>query len=497
MRPPGPPVTTAGPSGAGTTGAGTSSADAATDRPRVLILTGDRLGPAMGGPAIRAWQIARILSAGQPVRLVSTDPTTDSAAVPVAPGLAPFDVRTVDPGRPTDLDPHLDWADVVVVQGHGLRQFPALRTTGKVLVCDVYDPMHLEQLEQARQPDRAQWAHTVDATTDVLNEQLRLGDFFVCASERQRYFWLGQLAAVGRINPDTYTTDPSLRRLIDVAPFGIDETPPRRTRHALRGTVPGIGPDDRIVLWAGGIYNWFDPDTLVRAVGRLAARRPDLRLFFLGTRPPSAAVPAMRAAADAARLADDLGLTGRHVFFNDGWVDFDDRQNYLLDADCGVSTHLDHIEATFAFRTRMLDYLWAGLPVVSTTDDSFDGLIHDHGLGRTVPPQDVDALADALDEVLYRRAGATGRAPAALVEQLGWPHALAALTAFCRNPAVAPDRHRRATTGGPTLAGAPPTSARRDLSLALDYLRAGGPREVLRRVAGRLRRLLPGASGRR
>ena len=40
--------------------------------------------------------------------------------------------------------------------------------------------------------------------TDVLNEQLARGDFFLCASDKQRDFWLGQLAAVGRINPVTY-----------------------------------------------------------------------------------------------------------------------------------------------------------------------------------------------------------------------------------------------------------------------------------------------------
>ena len=38
----------------------------------------------------------------------------------------------------------------------------------------------------------------------------------------------------------------------------------------------------------------------------------------------------------ARTLSGELGLTGTHVFFNDGWVDYDDRQNYLLDADVGV-----------------------------------------------------------------------------------------------------------------------------------------------------------------
>ena len=47
------------------------------------------------------------------------------------------------------------------------------------------------------------------------------------------------------------------------------------------------------------------------------------------------------------------------MFFNEDWVAYDDRQNYLLEADVGVSTHLDHVETEFSFRTRILDYLWA------------------------------------------------------------------------------------------------------------------------------------------
>ncbi|MDQ7029881.1 MAG: hypothetical protein Q9O62_08955 [Ardenticatenia bacterium] len=59
-----------------------------------------------------------------------------------------------------------------------------------------------------------------------LQQQSLLGDFFICASERQRDWWLGLLEASGRINPYTFGEDPSLRRLIDVVPFGLPEGPP-------------------------------------------------------------------------------------------------------------------------------------------------------------------------------------------------------------------------------------------------------------------------------
>jgi hypothetical protein len=261
--------------------------------------------------------------------------------------------------------------------------------------------------------------------------------------------------------------------------------------------VPGIAETDKVILWAGGVYNWFDPLTLVRAVDQVRQRRPDVRLFFMGMRNPNPHVPEMRMAGATRELSDSLGLTGKHVFFNEEWVDIDDRQNYLLDADLGVSTHFQHVETTFAFRTRMLDYLWAGLPIVATGGDTFGDLITTEGLGVTVPEQDVDALADALERTLYDDEFATAcRAAVRRVrDDYTWETALRPLLQFCRAPRRAPDlvgaggsgRDRVAVPGRLLDTGYRP-SVRGDLALMKQYLAEGGPVTLARRIAGRLRR---------
>ena len=207
------------------------------------------------------------------------------------------------------------------------------------------------------------------------------GDFFICASTKQRDFWLGQLSALGRINPQTYDGDETLESLITVVPFGLPDTAPVHTRDVVKGVVPGIGPNDKVIIWGGGVYNWFDPITLLHAVDLLRRRRPDVRLFFLGLRHPNPEVPEMRMAVAARRTADELGLAGSHVFFNEEWVPYDERQNYLLEADVAVSTHLDHVETAFSFRTRILDYLWGGVPIVATEGDALADIIDAKGLG--------------------------------------------------------------------------------------------------------------------
>ena len=451
-------------------------------RHRILVVTGEPLGDRMAGPAIRAWEMAAALAGEHEVRLVST-----AGARRHGQGFS------VEYAAGTGLREPTAWADVIVFQGFLLETAPWVKPSDTIIVADAYDPMHLEQLEQAKDQGPEGRVHAVQVTTHALNEQLRRADFVLCASDKQRDFWLGALAAQGRVNPAVYDEDASLDNLIAVAPFGISDTPPVQRRHAIKGAVPGIGVQDKVILWGGGVYNWFDPLTLIRAVARLAERHPEVRLYFLGMKHPNPGVPQMQMAWQATQLAEELGLVDRVVFFNEGWVPYDERADYLLDADVGVSTHFHHVETEFSFRTRILDYLWAGLPVVATDGDTFGGLIHEHGLGRAVPAEDVDALEAALAEMLFdeRAAADAAAAVAGFATRLTWSRTLAPLVEFCRFPrraadravaAAAPESRGRRRTG-------PRPSVRADLALAKDYLQAGGVREVARRAAGRVRRV--------
>src|SRR5205823_2146593 len=121
--------------------------------------------------------------------------------------------------------------------------FPFLYESDKVVIVDIYDPFHLEQLEQARDHGQRARGQIVNDATRVLNEQLLRGDFFLCASEKQRDFWLGQLSALGRLNPQTYDEDETMDSLITVVPFGLPESPPVHDRAVIKGVVPGIGAD--------------------------------------------------------------------------------------------------------------------------------------------------------------------------------------------------------------------------------------------------------------
>jgi GT2 family glycosyltransferase/glycosyltransferase involved in cell wall biosynthesis len=457
--------------------------DAFGGRRRILVLTGDAIAERMAGPAIRAWNMSDVLAAEHEVRLVTVNPMCE-------PPEAPF---TVLRARRRELAAHVAWADVVILQGHALELVPELKKASSttIVVCDMYDPMHLELLEQGKDDTDEQRALDLVGVTKVLNAQLDRGDFFLCASERQRHFWLGHLTALGRLTPSLYDADPTVRSLLAVAPFGLPGKPPQQTASPIKAALPGVEQADKVILWAGGVYSWFDPLTLLHAVDLLARRRDDVRLVFLGMRHPNPEVPDMDIGGQTRLLSRRLGLTGRNVFFNEAWVPYHERQNWLLDADCGVTTHYEHVETTFAFRTRVLDYLWAGLPIVTTDGDAFAELVRAEGLGVVVPAEDATALADALERVLYDAefARAARERIAVVRERFTWETVLAPLVSFCRNPVPAADRLPGAAPLVPNKPLRMGELVRRDIDLVKSYLDAGGPGELTRRAAGRVRRL--------
>lgn len=407
-------------------------------RTKVVIITGDTVSSKMAGPAIRAWEMSCELARKHDVRMLALKMTD------ITPKTFSLQVLNV-----STLPDHLDWADVVVFQGFIMHKYPKVADCGKVLVADMYDPFHLENLEMFREDDPGTRNNIFKSDLKVINDQLERCDFFLCASEKQRDFWLGQLTANRRLNPHVYDQDPTLRSLIDVVPFGLSSDPPIHTKKVLRGVVPGIEETDKILLWGGGIYNWFDPLTLIRAVDEVSRDHPELKLFFMGLAHPNPDVPQMRMAAEAINLANSLGLVDKHVFFNHGWVPYEQRASYLLECDIGVSCHLEHIETTYSYRTRVLDYFWAELPVIVTSGDALSQLVEERGLGLTVGPGDVAGFARGItrmleDDALARECRLN---VSKLRPELSWGEIIKPLDNFCSHPHRASDRLREDRTG--------------------------------------------------
>jgi glycosyltransferase involved in cell wall biosynthesis len=447
----------------------------------VLVVNHKPLSESMTGPAIRNWELSKTLAHENDVTLAvpgATDRSHPSFRV------VAYDARSL-PALVRD-------ADVVVGSGYLMDRHPCL-LQARHLVVDLYDPFPLENLHMNTAADIDEQYRIAAYDRAVLTRLVRAGDVFLCASDRQRDFWSGWLAAVGRVNPYTHDADPSLSSLLLTVPFGVSEKPPTPGPPMFRGVVSGIADSDYLVLWGGGIWNWFDPLTLIRAAARLAPDHPQLRVLFPARASAGEQLPPMRMAQTAQSLSDSLGLTDRVVFFGKTWVPYDQRGPMLLEADLGVSLHLDDVETRFSFRTRVLDYLWAGLPILTTQGDAMAELVDAEDLGAVVPYGDDAAVAEAIGVLISNpdRSRACASRSAAVAKRYHWSVVAASLLDYCRAPYQAADRARlrkespvHAWTGNQSL----DREARRLLKRSWQTLRSDGLAQLVSRGVGYVRR---------
>lgn len=275
-------------------------------------------------------------------------------------------------------------ADAVVTQ---YVTPPLLRAVGVArarLVIDAYVPMVLEnwlQNAHATPGVRSARAATVSAVQTL---SLLRADAVVCASEAQRGLWTGYLMALRRLSPAALSADPGLEA-VAVVPFGLPDLAPTRSGPGPRETF-GLPADAVVGLWFGGMWDWFDPCVVVRAMAAAYERAPGLHLVLAGHRLHGSDRALTTRGREATALAERLGVLGRTVHFSAGWVPYQERQSWLLDADFAVSAHDPSVEANYAFRTRVLDYLWAGLPCLLTAGDSLARTAVRCGFGRPSRP---------------------------------------------------------------------------------------------------------------
>lgn len=362
---------------------------------RILLVCPEPLGhqhPA--GIGIRFLEMAKVLRAdGHAVTLMSRDEITPQA-------LADSSAA----------------ADVAVVQGHVANDFFAHARTIPTVI-DLYDPFIIENLHYYS--SRGAEVFTHDHAT--LMSSLMRGDLFLCASEAQRLFYAGLLLAVGRLNPILFESDPKLQSLIVLAPFGVQ--PPRN---------PAVRDLAKPRVLFGGIYDWYDPILAIEAVALARRTVPDMTLTF-NAHPNPSMTPQGRA-REAMSYVKDKGLES-YVHF-EPWAEYERRGEFMDRFAVAMLTFPQSLETDLAMRTRLYDFLWGGLPVVTSSAPGTDEILARYSAGIVVHSGSRESFADALTRVVridHEQLVAGGRT---FVADHQWPDVLSPLRAFCRTPKV-------------------------------------------------------------
>jgi len=371
---------------------------------RVMLVCPEPL--AHGQPAgvgIRILEIARVLR-------------DDGHAVTI---LSP-DAGTIDGCSGTYINPPAllatsEASDVAVVQGHVANAFFMQARTIPTVV-DLYDPYIIENFHYFAERGAEVFEH--DHRT--LMASLQRGDYFLCASEAQRLFYAGLLLACGRLNPILFESDPSLESLIGLAPFGVP--PPRPPR-------PTARRDTKILF--GGVYDWYDPIAAIEVVAAVRASVPDATLTF--TKHPNPAITPQGKLAEAIAHTKARGYD--FVRF-EPWVAYEQRAEFFERFTLALLTFPRSLETDLAMRTRIYDYLWCGLPTVTSSAPGTDELLQRYGAGSVLSD---DASSHAAAEVVRislepanHEQMVAGARRFALDHQ--WSRTIEPLRAFCRAP---------------------------------------------------------------
>jgi glycosyltransferase involved in cell wall biosynthesis len=399
---------------------------------RVLLVCPEPLGhrnPA--GVGIRFLELARALVAdGHRVEVLSPD----GGAVPGcgAGAISPEALRSATAG-----------ADVTVVQGHAVNDVLAFGIETP-LVVDLYDPYIVENFHYWGERGDGVFRH--DHAT--LMASLAAGDLFLCASEAQRMFYAGLLVAAGRINPDLFESDPTVRSLIRIVPFGVQ--PPR---------VPArpSGAASREIFF-GAVYDWYDPFLAVDAVTLAREQEPELTLTF--THHPNADITPQSLFG---RLRERVESGAATFVKLEPWIAYDDRAAFYDRFGIALLTFRPSLETDLAMRTRMFDCFWGDLPVVTSSAGGTDPLIARYGSGEVVAGTNPRDYAMAIVDLLrsprrYEEAVAGCRR---FTADHQWARLLEPLLEFCRAPRR--DRTRDAFSVPPPRLGGHPEGRLRKL----------------------------------
>ena len=301
----------------------------------------------MAGMGIRALELARVLAREFETRLlVPNDPEEARQAA------GDLEVAAAQPGG---LARAAQGAKAALVSGHAANAW--FHEVPEIPVAvDLYDPFPIENLHYAR----TLGAGTARHDRATLELALGRGDFFLCASSEQRLFYAGALFIRGRIGPSNFPDDPALGGLLATVPFGVPESPASGVRAEGRRAagVPEAGP---LVLF-GGIYDWYDPGLLLSAWPEVRKRVPDARLLFFENPNPDTTPQGVFEAARAAAKAIDPD--GRSIVFSP-WLPYASRGDLYAASDLAVSIASEGLETELAYRTRLLDAAWGGVPSVA------------------------------------------------------------------------------------------------------------------------------------
>lgn len=287
---------------------------------------------------------------------------------------------------------------------------------GVLKIADAYVPIHVEvsardfddDLDEIRQfhSDHVAWIRN-----------LRNSDAILVAHEMQATYYTGLLFGLGKLDPTNYRNMPIIK-----VPFGANPKDAANHQGVLEKT-PG-----KTILWWGGFYPWFDFEFLTELAPKLKER--GIKLRIAGAVNPFVRVPKFASAANVA-----IGKLQKHdnVEFID-WLPYKDRFKAFEGVAAVIALNKLGPETRLSWRTRYVDLLEQGMPLLTNGGDPFGDMIIEAGGGIQIdldPNICAREIESAIQESVRKKfVNAQDR----ILNILSWNNAVIDLSNFLNSP---------------------------------------------------------------
>ncbi len=258
------------------------------------------------------------------------------------------------------------------------------------LILDVYVPIYVEVSARESDDIEAEYRYYM-ADIKRFNHVLKRGDYFLCAHDAQKTFYTGVLSALGIVNPRSYRQNRIL-----VVPFGIHDEPVTPSYNPY--TKLGLSESDFVALWFGGLYPWFRVEEFLDAILELSKTKQIKFVIVGGKNPFNTNADFIKQYEKARAFAKKHDLTNKSLFFVD-WVDFEDRINWYAHADLVISINQPGEENSFSWRTRVMDYVWGEMAVVTNGGDPLSEELLAANAGIRLPDLTSQAIASTVRDL--------------------------------------------------------------------------------------------------
>jgi glycosyltransferase involved in cell wall biosynthesis len=220
-----------------------------------------------------------------------------------------------------------------------------------------------------------------------MREVLQKGDIYSACGTPQANALVGELAMSGRLIRENFGYE--FTRVI------LPGSPPSdlisNQTKSLAIETNNIKADNFPILWCGGYNTWTDIDTLFR--GLECAMEQDSRILFISLGASTYNSPANNYLQFLNLIKASPHNNRYHML---GWQPWEEIGRYYRVSKVGLNIDALHYETIFGTRTRLVEMIATGLPVITSVGTELSYLLHQNGAALTFGTQDWQTLSEGI-----------------------------------------------------------------------------------------------------